>query len=291
MTPAQNDIARQIEEKSALIIKLIDMKDSGLATKEILAELTAAKKELKSCKQKQQYLINDAVRQREQRMEEKEVRMKLAAESEENAKRLKKFTRDQPGRPPVEDTYPDLHEVLVALASAGPGADRRRRTEILNACHSLDDLRAALLKEGYILSQQALYHRLIPRRTDSLKGKRHVWTVPVKIQKATNNLRKKYVNADFTFANKIFLQDIATLFEPESVFVVSIDDKAKVPLEITAASHQAPLVMHMEYEVRLPDHDFVVASKHKLVPSVYAVCEIQTTSARSQPEISHTGLL
>ena len=47
---------------------------------------------------------------------------------------------------------------------------------------SLDDLRAAL---------QALCLRLIPRRTDSLKGKRHVRTVPVKIRKATNNLRKK----------------------------------------------------------------------------------------------------
>ena len=61
-TPAQDEPAKQIEEKSAFIIKLIDVKDSGLATKEILAELTAAKKELKSRKQKQQYLINDTIR-------------------------------------------------------------------------------------------------------------------------------------------------------------------------------------------------------------------------------------
>ena len=89
-------------------------------------------------------MINDAVRQRKRMVEEKEVQMKLAAESEKNAKKLKKFTRDQPGRPPVEDTYPDLHEAIVALASAGAGADRRRRTEALNACHSLDDLRGEL---------------------------------------------------------------------------------------------------------------------------------------------------
>ena len=75
------------------------------------------------------------------------------------------------------------------------------------------------------------------------------------------------------------------------MFVVSIDDKAKVPLGITVATRQAPLVMPMEYEVRLPDQDFVVASKHKSVPSVYAACEIQTTSARCQPEISFTGRL
>ena len=97
---------------------------------------------------------------------------------------------------------------------------------------------------------------------------------PVKIRKATNNLRKKHVDADFTFANKTFFQDIATLFGPESVFLVSTDDKAKVPLRITPAIRQAPLVMHMDCEVRLTDHDFAVASKHKLVPSVYAACGI-----------------
>ena len=99
-------------------------------------------------------------------------------------------------------------------------------------------------------------------------------TVPVKIRKATNNLRKKHVDADFTFANKIFFQDIATWFGAESVFLVSIDDKAKVPLRITPATHQAPRVMHIEHEVRLPDHDFAVASKHKLAPSVYVACGI-----------------
>ena len=74
-------------------------------------------------------------------------------------------------------------------------------------------------------------------------------TVPVKIHKATNNLRRKHVHADFMFTNKTFLQDIATLFGSESVFVLSIDNKAKVPLGKTAATRQAPLVMHMEYEV------------------------------------------
>ena len=57
----------------ALIIKLTDVKDSGLATKEILTELTRAKKELKSCKHNQQYLLNDTNLQCKRRMEKKEV--------------------------------------------------------------------------------------------------------------------------------------------------------------------------------------------------------------------------
>ena len=89
-----------------------------------------------------------------------------------------------------------------------------------------------------------------------------------------NNLPKKHVDVDFRFANKTFLQDITALFGPESVFIVSIDDRAKVPLEITAATCQATFITLMEYEVTLTNYDFVVASNHKLMPSVYAACEI-----------------
>ena len=66
--------------------------------------------------------------------------------------------------------YPDLHLAIVELATGGAGADRRRRTDVLNTCKTLDDLRPGLLKEGYILSRQALHLRLIPRRIDNTKG-------------------------------------------------------------------------------------------------------------------------
>ncbi len=39
---------------------------------------------------------------------------------------------------------------------------------------------------------------------------------------------------------------------------------------ITAAKIQAPMLLHMQYQVKLPDHDWVVATGHKLIPSVYA---------------------
>ena len=34
----------------------------------------------------------------------------------------------------------------------------------------------------------------------------------------------------------------------------------------TAANKQSPLLMHVEYKVKLPD--WVIASRHKLIPSV-----------------------
>ena len=73
------------------------------------------------------------------------------------------------------------------------------------------------------------------------------------------------------------------------MFVLSVDDKAKVPIGVTAATKQSPLVMHVSYEIRLPDHDIVKATKHKLTPSVYAGCEIRSPSSRGDPEISYSG--
>jgi hypothetical protein len=36
--------------------------------------------------------------------------------------------------------------------------------------------------------------------------------------------------------------------------------------------------MHLEYKVTLPDHDFAIASRHKLIPSVYAACVVKEDS-------------
>ena len=42
--------------------------------------------------------------------------------------------------------------------------------------------------------------------------------------------------------------------------------------------------MHREYEVRFPDHNFVVGPRHTLIPSVYGVCEIKKNG-----ELSYSG--
>ena len=71
------------------------------------------------------------------------------------------------------------------------------------------------------------------------------------------------------------LEELTGLFGPCEVTFHSQDDKAKVPIGITAASKQAPLLMHMEYKVILPDHDYVVASQHKLIPSVIGDMQVR----------------
>lgn len=66
------------------------------------------------------------------------------------------------------------------------------------------------------------------------------------------------------------LNELASFLGPDSVSIISQDNKCRVRIGITAAKAQAPMVMHVEYRVMLPDHDWMVGDRHKLIPSVYA---------------------
>ena len=58
-----------------------------------------------------------------------------------------------------------------------------------------------------------------------------------------------------------------------TVSFMSNDDETRIPLGLAAANLQAPILMYMEYKVKLIDHDFVVGPQHKLIPSGYGICE------------------
>lgn len=55
-------------------------------------------------------------------------------------------------------------------------------------------------------------------------------------------------------------------------FFLSQDDKCRVPIGLPAVKNQVRIAMHVQYRIQLPDHDWVIAAKHKLIPSVYAAC-------------------
>uniref|UniRef100_A0A914DJC8 C2H2-type domain-containing protein n=1 Tax=Acrobeloides nanus TaxID=290746 RepID=A0A914DJC8_9BILA len=97
--------------------------------------------------------------------------------------------------------------------------------------------------------------------------------VPVKIVRPQNDLMKEHIDGHFASAAIKHLRDLASMMGQECVFFMSQDDKARIPLGISAANKQSRIVMHMQYRVKLPDHDWVIAERHKLIPSVYAACE------------------
>ena len=270
-------------------MKLTEIKDAGLANDEIRKQLEETATNLKSNKQRLSRLINDAARQSKRRKEMKYLISDLSKQSHENNKRLKQFTHNRPGKPALEVHCLNLHKAIVAIATAGAGANSGRRTENLDACVTLDDLRDCLIKDGYERSRSPLYLRLLPRRQYTIEGKKDVKTVPVKISCVKKILRKKHADANFIFATKEYLKNTAIMFGPDYVLILSIDDKVKVPIGITAAAKQTPVVMHMAYEIRLPAHDFVVATTHKLTPSVYAAYEITKSSSKGDFNILYSG--
>ena len=96
----------------------------------------------------------------------------------------------------------------------------------------------------------------------------------MKLLRPENSLRKK--NVDRMYAKSFIddLTDVCELFGPGPVLVMSNDDKARVKLGQAAASLQSPLLMHIVYKVRLPDHDFAIGQRHSLIPSVYGICDL-----------------
>ena len=88
------------------------------------------------------------------------------------------------------------------------------------------------------------------------------------------------------------VEDLAVLMGAANVETVGKDDKSHIPLGIPAANKKSPILMMMEYPFTLPDHIFVVATKHKLIPSVYTLQEIKDdTLLYSGPTYASVGFL
>ena len=171
----------------------------------------------------------------------------------------------------------------------GASADDRRRCEGLRSCKTLQKLHKKLVELGYQVSKSAAYYRCLPRDATTIEGKRHVITVPVKLCRAQSDQHRDHEDQKFCINTIRSLEILASILGPKEVFFLSQDDKAKVPIGITAANKQAPFLMHVEYRVRLPDHDWVIANKHKLIPSVYAAVKIKSKMMGQPEAVGYSG--
>ena len=185
-----------------------------------------------------------------------------------------KVRRGSVGRPRIETDQPGLLSDILKIATIGAACGEKRREDIYRTVKTLDDLHHQISNLGYNVSRSGLYLRLEPRNRNTHQGKKHVQTVPVKLVRPQNNLRKGH--SDRVFASESFkaVDKIAEHLGPHACLYVSRDDKSSVPLGVIAAKKQSSILMSLRARVRLPDHDFKVGSKHLLVPSVSAICEI-----------------
>lgn len=93
----------------------------------------------------------------------------------------------------------------------------------------------------------------------------------------------------FTYVLYRSLEHIISTLGSSQVIVISQDDKSRVPIGLAAANKQAPILMHLDYKIRLPDHDWVIAPQCKLIPSVYAGINIKDGKIGDPNTVTYSG--
>ena len=159
--------------------------------------------------------------------------------------------RKSAGRPCLEEDQPELAKTLLEIASYGAAAHEKRQMDVFHSITSLPKLQEALESHGLQISKSGLYLRLLPRNSSSIEGKKHKYTVPVKLIRCANDEHKRHPDSLFAKTSINHLEEIASMLGPEQVIFLSADDKARVKLEVTAALHQGPILMNMNHRIKL----------------------------------------
>ena len=283
----QGELLSQISIFKTDLIGLYKRKESGVLSSDQEKELKGKKIKVDELEKKLKRKKYEQEKQKIYRKKKKEILAQICGENPDISSNLK--IRQKAGRPTIEEDQPLLLKTIVDIALYGSAAHDKRQSEIYRSVRNLDDLTEQLKIQGLQISRSAVYTRLLPKRSLSSEGKRHVTTVPVKLIRAQNDLHSKHIDGRFCTATLNHLEEVASLLGPKEVCFISQDDKARVPIGLTAANKQAPLLMHVEYRVTLPDHDWVVASRHKLIPSVYAGIEIQKDGLGKPEAVTYAG--
>ncbi|KAF2890046.1 hypothetical protein ILUMI_16127, partial [Ignelater luminosus] len=193
-TPVQNRLKSEIADLTLKIKKLQDFVSTGFAKDDQKHELHQDRLKLKELTQKLNRAEN--LRKAEQKLREKK---KLEAPQT--------LPKPKRGRPPIEKEQEGLQEAILNLVYYGASADDRRRSEILKCAKTIN-------------TKKRQYER----------RKKHVNTVPVKLIRPSNSLRKEYKDTHFCAGQIKHIRDLAELLGPQALNVLSVDDKARVPL-------------------------------------------------------------
>ena len=128
--------------------------------------------------------------------------------------------RNEAGRPRLEDDQPLLLKAIVDIALYGSAAHEKRQSDVYDVYRSiktLDELTKQLNHDGFNIHRGGVYLRLIPKRSSSLEGKRHVQTVPVKLIRAQNDCHAKHVDQRFCVSTIKHLEEISSTLGPNEV--------------------------------------------------------------------------
>lgn len=198
--------------------------------------------------------------------------------------------RLQAGRARLEEKYEGLVDAIKAAVIYGSAYHKRRRKDEIECCTKSDELHSNVQELlALTISRSALYTRLILKNSRTEQASRHVVTVPVHLSKPRNDLHKQHTDDEFCTATLKNLESLALFLGPKQCAFLSQDDKARVPIGISAAKEQQSLFMHVDYRVRLADHDFIIEERHKLIPSVYAGICMRPNGKGDSNDVTYSG--
>ena len=160
---------------------------------------------------------------------------------------------------------------------------------MIRTVKTVDQLTEVLNREGFELKRSPVYLYLLYRNHRTIEGKRNVTTAPVKLYKSQNPKHASHPSIKFTRASIGSLEELAEILGPAEVTFQSQDDKAKVPIGLTATNEQAPMLIHMDYQVTLSDHDFAVVPKYKLIPSVIGDTKLVKSKDLKNDTVTYSG--
>lgn len=214
--PRQEAIKVEINVMQSELNCLVTKRDAGVADSNIEPEIKKMRKDLESKKSQLKDQIRRSDWQKSYREKTKQKMNDLKTEFPEASNFLNFKT--VVGRPRLEtNSNSGLLEAISDIALHSGSANDKRRSEAVRSCKTLDDLLSELKLLGYTLSRSALYLRLIPRRSTTIQGKRHVTTVPVKLCRAQADLHKDHQDQHFCRATINGLEEVASVLGPEQV--------------------------------------------------------------------------
>lgn len=284
----QNELMKEIDILNAELVPLtvrqrfgpLDEED-GRCLKKIKASIGGKTKRVKRLRGQMQYSRNARMRRRDAHQE-------LARSNPDAAKLL--MIHDRPGRPALVDKYPLLIQHIIDCVREKSLAHARRRDQSVRSVRTLSDLTKELNDMGYNISRSSTYYHLLPKNLKSIEGRKHNFVAaPVRLIRATNDLHNQHIDTKFAKANVENAKSFASFCGPKNALVISADDRARVAMGITAAKIQEPMLMHLDYTVKLPDHNYVVAERHKLIPSVYAMLHVEPGGFGDTKNVTYKG--
>ena len=185
-TAAQDRLNEQLGAINTQLVTLNDARNIGISLGDVESvNVAGITKKINDVKKKKEDVLRSLSKlksgqkaQKKFRIKQRKIMKKVVTEYPDLAHEV--TVRTSSGRPPLEDSYSDLHKTVLDIAIIGAAASEKRRENIFRSVKTLDDLHSAIHQLGFKIYRTALYYRLVPHSSKSNDGKRHVNTVPVK---------------------------------------------------------------------------------------------------------------